>query len=63
MTEEQAMRDALHGEALEAIEGIVGDRMQRDPVESPTTAFDVFIDNHLASNPDQGPVTQEPDEE
>jgi FAD/FMN-containing dehydrogenase len=32
MREEQAMNDALHGEALEAIEGIFGDRMKRGPV-------------------------------
>jgi FAD/FMN-containing dehydrogenase len=29
MREEQAMNDTLHGEALEAIEGIFGDRMKR----------------------------------
>jgi FAD/FMN-containing dehydrogenase len=32
MREEQAMNDTLHGEALEAIEGIFGDRMKRGPV-------------------------------
>jgi FAD/FMN-containing dehydrogenase len=32
MREEPAMRDALHGEALEAIEGIFGDRAIRGPV-------------------------------